>query len=103
MKEAEFFTGPPPPDDNLPPKKKPKGPTPKIEVASTMPPSAPADPDDPGALLQNMLGALEGIEVEEGGVDLFIHNTTLEAQRLERMEARRERQAKRGKKGKRRQ
>jgi len=97
MKEAEFFSSPPPADDKLPPKKKAKEPAPKIEVASSLP-AGPVDPDDPAALIRTMLGQLDGVEIDEGGVDRFLHNTTLRAQRAERLEARKERQAKRGKK-----
>ena len=99
MKEVEYFVGPPPPDDKLP-KKKPNGPTPKIEVASKLPPIA--DPDDPGELISNMLGMLDGVEVEDGAMDQFLHNTTVEARRIERKALQAERRAKRGKKGKRR-
>ena len=91
-KEAEFFVGPPPADDKLPPKPKPK-PNRTSEIVTEIitkgtRPVAQRN-DDPGSLLQGLLGAFPGTTPEQAAQMSQSamnagHNAVVEGKRIQR-------------------
>jgi hypothetical protein len=109
-KEAEFFVGPPPDDDKLPEKPKPKKDrTSEIAAEIITKGTRPVSQrnDDPGSLLQSLLGAFPGTTPEQAAELRQTalnagRNAVVEGKRIQRRAARALRQKKAGKRMKRR-